>query len=329
MANHTASNAVIENQAIEATETVEILYKWGASGLNDALCWERYGYWSAHANPPSWASETLTKAKKAAQIANPADCRYSVEITERGNFGTYNNRMMGVQGVFRVWDAANPWVEARQVGFKHTTEANAHAHYAKEFANHARLHSGMIDALIAYRETGVPTLESWRPASQWYFKAKDYRPNDRAYVRKDQPGVVCYETFDNPAFETQRGMIHVEIRWCKGEWFVECNAEGPNRYRRTIGKRLTASTYEEARTFGSSWVEQDARPFIARELANQVDYVEVEQDGKTLTGELFSSFDDGRTYRIQFDNPDAFKGWQWHGIAEVEKERVRFVQRMA
>jgi len=236
----------------------EILYRWGSSGLNDVLCCERYGYWSTTGGPPTFWSNLLTAAKKAAAIAKPADCRWELTNIEHGNFGAFNNVHMNVRGTFRVWDAANDWVEPWEVGFLHRTEATARADYEKRFHEQARLHSGMIDALIHYRETGEPTRDAWVPASAWYFRTESDRPDNRAYLRENEPGVICNETSEN-------GFIHVTVE-ARGanRWSVECYAEQHAQGRRQVSERFEARSYDEGRKLGESWIKNEARPFIGQ-----------------------------------------------------------------
>lgn len=246
--------------------TIERKHGWsGLCLLNDVLCWERYGYDSECGGPPTYASDLLTDAKYFATIVKPADCRYSVEITEHGNFGTYNGgRPMGVKGKFRVWDEANPWVEAWEVGFLHYDEASARKHYGeKEFANHRRLHIGVIDALLHYAETGEPTLEAWRPGTP-YWKHHTYDARKRVFLVEGQPGVILYEKFDNPAYEHLPGMIHVTVQARKvSDWCAECFAETPDRQRRQISAYLHGKTYDEAKQLAEAWISEVGRPHIA------------------------------------------------------------------
>lgn len=161
-------------------------HAWGnLCHLNDVLCWERYGYWCENSTFPEWASDELTYAKEVAKIARHADVRYEVVITETGNFGKYSfDTPMGVKGVFRVWDEANLWVEPWEVEFLHSTEASARYHYASEYANHKRLHDGVIDALLHYAQTGEATLPTWASAGQRYWEHSSYNRFKRAFLHE-------------------------------------------------------------------------------------------------------------------------------------------------
>lgn len=304
----------------------EIRHSWGGlSMLNNVLCWERYGYDSEHGGPPPFASDLLTAAKRAAAIAKPPKCEWSIDVRSEGSI---------YAGTFRVWDAANPWVEPWQVGFTgYTSEERARQHYEREFANHKRLQDGVIEALIHYRETGEPTLESWRPASAWYWKHPKYQPDNRAYLRENEPGVICYEKFTNPAWDHLPGTIYVTVE-ARGpnRYVAECFAEGPNQYRRQRSERFEAPTYAEARALAETWVETVGRPFIARELENQVDYVEFTDPmtGQTFTGELIGVDADSpwrTTVFVKLDSPEEYRGYQRDGLAPIDRTFVRRVEK--
>lgn len=296
--------------------------------LTEVLCWERYGYWSECGGPPAWASERLTDAKHFASIVNPADYRMSCDVTKEPN-GTSSAK-------YAFYDAANPWVEPwAMTVVQCRDEASARQYVEKEFASHKRLHDGVIDALIHYATTGEPTLPAWMPESQWYFRLKSYKPDNRAYLREGEPGVICHETFDGNAPLGNKDTIHVEIQACGANNYVaECFAEGSNQYRRQRSKRFEAPTYAEAKKLAETWISEFARPFIAHELANPVDYVEFDDPatGKTITGELFGVDADGSwrdAWRIKLDDPKAMVTWRRDGIVTIDKSLIRRVDKPA
>jgi hypothetical protein len=231
---------------------------------------------------------------------------------------------------YRFYDEANPWAqpwECRVVQCK--TEARAREYAEKEYAKHKGYHDATINGLIRYRETGTADVAEYFNDSHRYWLRKGYNPAAVVYLREDQPGVICSEEFPNPAFESRNGYIHVTVEARKvGEWVADCGAEGPNQYRRYRSALLKATTYEDARRLAEEWIEQIARPFIAHELANQVDRVEViDADGTAHSGELFSEHGEGTNgVSVKLDNPAAFRGRHRDGIAYVDRSQVRKVE---
>lgn len=251
----------------------ETLYGWGGlCTLPDTLCWERYGYDGA-GGPPVCASEALTTAKRAAAIVKPGDCRWSVVMNGPGS------------GAFTVWDEANPWVEPWSVNFSgYGNEEHARQSYEKEFKNHQRLHDGTIDALLHYQQTGEPILSTWM-GDRIYWKQPGYNPAKQVFVKENQPGLICFEKFNNP---DHPGYIHVTVQArAFGKWVAECEAEGPNRYRRSFRERFEATTYEDARRLAEEWITA-AREWGAQALANQVERYTWEEHGNQWTGTLIS-----------------------------------------
>jgi hypothetical protein len=141
--------------------------------LTGCLIWERYGYPYKGSTPPDWYETTLPLAKQAAQIAKPANCRWSIT----------NGQQAGdrFSGTFTIWDEANPWTEPWSVNFTgYTSEEAARNAYAREFTNHERLHSGTIDALLHYQATSEPIQPAWMPdtAGNYHWLQPGYKRSE-------------------------------------------------------------------------------------------------------------------------------------------------------
>lgn len=222
--------------------------------LTDVLCWERWGYWSECGGPPAWASETLTDAKRAAQLAEPADVRYSLEFKPVG---------AKVGGMFRVWDEANPWAEPWSVNFSEFSEESARRQFGADFENHKRWQEEAVRVLIHYREHGELPPDGGKPEGQRYWLQPGYKPDRRVHLKEGQPGVVCYEKFENPDCPHSPGMIRVEIRaHTVDDWVADCYAERPTNGREVCGASLHGKTYAEAAALGRQWIEEVGRPHV-------------------------------------------------------------------
>lgn len=244
----------------QSTETLEpgsVNTCW----LTDVLCWERYGY-DGPGGAPAYASDLLTVAKRAATIAQPADYRMDITVTHEGY-------KWGAK--YRFYDPANPWASAWESAVGQcVSESSARQYAENEFTKHRGYHEGTINALIQYRETGTPDKAGYLNDSHRYWLKKDYNPAKVVYLKEHQPGVICYEKFDNPDYPHLPGYIHVEIRAHKvDEWFVDCEGNSPDRERKGIGATFIGTTYEEARRLGEKWITEVARPFIAQRTANR------------------------------------------------------------
>jgi hypothetical protein len=161
-----------------------IKHSWGGlCNLTSSLIWAKYGYWSKGHEPPEWFDEELKLAEIAANIVQPSDVRYEV---------IFNSVIPGeVTGTFRCWDAANPWVEPWEVGFRFKNKESVEANYKQEYGKHKQLHDGVINALLHYKETGEPIEPDWLPQSNtnFHWLKKGYKPENykgfRQLLRED------------------------------------------------------------------------------------------------------------------------------------------------
>ena len=155
------------------TQTENISYSWGGSSrLTSALICAKYGYWSKGQAPSEWFDAELELAEKIADIVQPPDVKYTV---------TFDKEMPGeVEGHFKCWDEANKWCEPWEVGFRFKSKESVLSNYKQEYENHKRLHGGVINALLHYKETGEPIEPEWLPVSgtNFHWLRKDYKPND-------------------------------------------------------------------------------------------------------------------------------------------------------
>lgn len=140
-----------------------------------------------------------------------------------------------------------------------------------------------------------------------------------------RPGheVACYrELTQNPAFDWDTAGVHATIvlSAANGKCHASCSAYGPNQYRRQIGATINGDSFAEVKAKATEWIETVARPWEAKELANQVDYVEVTDPlGKVHTGQLWgvTAGEFERETWVKLDNPAAYTGFGLRG------ERVR------
>jgi len=161
-------------------------HNWGGlSNLTSSLIWAKYGYWHEGYEPPEWFDDELELAERAADIAQPPDVHYEVII---------NSEMPGeVTGIFRCWDEANKWVEPWEVGFRFKSRDLALKNYQQEYLNHKRLHDGVINALIHYRDTGEPVEPDWLPQtnrSEYHWLKKDYKPENYKGFRHLRKNII-------------------------------------------------------------------------------------------------------------------------------------------
>ena len=159
--------------------TRELTHAWGnLSNLTSSLIWAKYGYWAEHCNPPDWYDNELERAETAADIVQEPDVKYEVifQTETPGN----------VTGTFRCWDANNLWVEPWEVNFLFKSVAHVNSYYHAEYIKHKELHSGVINALIHYKNTGEPVEPEWLPrtnSSEYWWLKKDYKPENRTGYR--------------------------------------------------------------------------------------------------------------------------------------------------
>lgn len=152
---------------------LELKHNWGGlSNLTSALIWAKYGYWHEGYEPPEWYDEELKLAEAVVGIVQCPDVRYEVN---------FDSVMPGeVTGTFKCWDEANQWVEPWEVGFRFKSKENALKNYLAEYHNHKRLHDGVINALLHYKETSEPIEPGWLPQSStnFHWLKKGYKPEN-------------------------------------------------------------------------------------------------------------------------------------------------------
>jgi len=158
----------------QLTLPLEVKHNWGGlCNLTSSIIWAKYGYWSKGHEPPEWFDNELKLAEMAADIVQPPYTRYEV---------TVDSEIPGeVTGKFRCWDEANPWVEPWEVGFRFKSRESAESNYQSEYYKHKRLHEGVINALLHYKETGEPIEPDWLPLTnknEYHWLKKDYNPKD-------------------------------------------------------------------------------------------------------------------------------------------------------
>lgn len=142
---------------------------------------------------------------------------------------------------------------------------------------------------------------------------------------------ACFrELTPNPAHNDDGSGIYVSIVKCATtrEYLADCESYGPNQYRRQNNKLLRAGTLEEAKRLATTWIETIARPWVARELTHQVDYVELTgPDGAIFTGQLYgvASGNLGMPGAfVKLDNPDAYPGAvRRGGVVWVTQKNIR------
>lgn len=222
--------------------------------LTDYLCWERWGYWSECGGPPSFASDGLTKAKRAAQLAQPADVRWSLEGRQAGD---------SFQGTFRVWDEANPWAEPWSVNFRYSSEESARRQFAAEFEKHSGWQEDAVRVLIYYREHGELPEDGGKPEGQRYWLKPGFDPSKRVHLKEGQPGVICSEVIQAASEHDRHGRLHVEIEPHRpDDWMADCFAETPGPGQTVKAAHLHGKNYEEASALGRQWLEEVGRPHV-------------------------------------------------------------------
>lgn len=159
---------------------LESRHSWGGlSNLTSALIWAKYGYWSKGYEPPEWYDKELELAELVVDIVQPPDTEYEV---------SFDSVVPGeVTGKFCVWDTANPWVEAWEVGFRSKSKENAEKNYQVEYLKHKELHNGVINALLHYKNTGEPVEPDWLPKggkTNFHWLNRDYKKEDYRGFRK-------------------------------------------------------------------------------------------------------------------------------------------------
>lgn len=148
------------------------------------------------------------------------------------------------------------------------------------------------------------------------------------------PGLeaACYrEPTQNPVHEWDQAGIFVEVVKCATtrKYIAFCESYGPNQYRRQHNNHFEAATLAEAKRLATEWIETSARPWVAKELANQVDYVQViDAEGTAHNGELWGvASGDRQNMRcawVKLSDPEAFEG---NGVRDgkvwIEWARIR------
>jgi hypothetical protein len=115
------------------------------------------------------------------------------------------------------------------------------------------------------------------------------------------------------------------------EYRADCSAEGPNQYRRSTHEHFEHPSFDGIKKLVFDWIVGVARPFVAREAANQVDRITFSDSRGEWPGNLRGLQDPGRDYvYVELDDPEAF--WQGRSAARRHKdgwiyapvEQVRF-----
>lgn len=152
---------------------LEVKHNWGGlSNLTSCLIWAKYGYWHEGYEPPDWYDKELELAEIATDIAQPPDTRYDIKFD--------SIMPPEVLGTFKCWDEANKWIEPWEVGFRYKSKENASHNYQSRYEELKRLHEGVINALLHYKETGEPVEPDWMPNSStnFHWLKKGYNPEN-------------------------------------------------------------------------------------------------------------------------------------------------------
>lgn len=148
-----------------ALEAYGTFTRWGGLSLYvDELNYEQHGYWdmsSIYGGSRKLDQERLITAKTVAQHAKPGDVRYHLEDTNQVS-------PFGKLFYYEIWDEANPWCLPWAMRLAIDSYERAEKHVQKEWHTHKRLHDGVIDAFIWYRETGQAVKPTWTHENQLY-----------------------------------------------------------------------------------------------------------------------------------------------------------------
>jgi len=137
----------------DANETPKLCCNW----IVDILNWDQVGHWTGKSDGPDWyGPETVAWAKNFAAMAQPADVQLEItEVVPVGSTWMAN---------YRIFDAANPWVDAYECGVSEChSERRARQYCETRYAELKRLHDGDMACLVHYRETGIATMQDWQP----------------------------------------------------------------------------------------------------------------------------------------------------------------------
>lgn len=128
---------------------------------NSAIIWDQYGYWTECCPLPAWCTEEyIAEAKEYAQSLKP----YRIVLW-------YTNHSTG--GSWKIYDAANKVIywENSVTGCK--SAAGSEAYIRRHGLDYVCLFSGVLDALLTYKNTGQACLPDWNTNASDSYGYKD------------------------------------------------------------------------------------------------------------------------------------------------------------